>query len=132
MSVNLFKGSKGGNDITPSPGPYPLFRAIAPSRAIPHRTIPTSRVIPPYWNAFLFIIFRIIRLIKQKEFCQKWGLSSGYFDHFPTDLTFQPKSQMCSKRVLNCTYFIYHVFFPIHRIQQKCLNFEKKARLTKP
>ena len=41
-------------------------------------------------------VFHISCLIKrQKEFWQKWGLSLGYTDHFPTALTITSQSQLC-------------------------------------
>ena len=59
-----------------------------------------------YWNAFLFFtVLRKIRWIEQKEFQQKWGLSSGYPDklpnccnHYTTECTLSLCKSLCSRK----------------------------------
>ena len=75
-----------------------------------------------------FKILRLIRWIEQNEFGQKWGLSPGYSDYFPTATAITTQSQLSLCRALNCTFFMHHSFCPIrliHLIRRKFLYFEK-------
>ena len=68
---------------------------------------------------FFSKFFVVSRRIEQTEVWKKWGLSSGYSDHFPTAITITPQNQLCLERALNCTYFMRHWFRPTGRHEHR-------------